>query len=207
VSASIETPAGSVPYQSFFCEENAWHIARVARGEGLAVRVVFVTNEYRQVAMFEQRASARADGLVLWDYHVFVAVCDASHAEPHWQVWDPDTRLGLPVSLRTYINRSFDGVGRWERCFQPRFRVLDADEYLRGFRSSRAHMRDQRGQWRAMPPSWPVIEGEGGPFELSALWDTNDWRAGDWCDHEQIETVLTRSMTRTKHSPRECGHG
>jgi hypothetical protein len=195
VSVRVETPAGSAPYQSLFCEENAWQIARLARDKGLEARVVFVTNERKQVAMLEQRASDQPDGLVIWDYHVFAAVLVASEAESCWQVWDPDTRLGLPVSLREYFERSFDGAPRWEWRFQPRFRVVDGDAYLRGFRSLREHMRDQSGQWRATPPSWPAIEGEGGGFELGALLDTRDSRAGDWFDIERIGTVFAGSIT------------
>ncbi|KAE8272188.1 hypothetical protein A4X09_0g140 [Tilletia walkeri] len=42
-----------------------------------AVHVVFASNEGQNVALFAQRAGAeagRGDGLVIWDYHVFVAV-------------------------------------------------------------------------------------------------------------------------------------
>ncbi|MFO0561670.1 MAG: protein-glutamine glutaminase family protein [Polyangiales bacterium] len=196
MSVLVETPAGRAPYQALFCEENAWQIARLARDQGLAARVVFVTNERKQVAMLEQRASDQPDGLVIWDYHVFTAVLVASEAEARWQVWDPDTRLGLPVLLREYFERSFDGAPRWEWRFRPRFRVVDGDAYLKGFRSLREHMRDPSGQWRATPPSWPTIEGDGGGFELSALWDTRDSRAGDWCEVDQIATVVARSTTR-----------
>ena len=183
MSVLVATPAGRAPYQPLFCEENAWQIARLARDVGLEARVVFVTNERKQVAMLEQRASDQPDGLVIWDYHVFAAVLVARGASAErWEVWDPDTRLGLPVSLREYFERSFEGAPRWEPRFQPRFRVVDGEAYLRGFRSLREHMRDQSGQWRASPPSWPTIEGEGGAFELSALWDTRDDRAGAWRD-------------------------
>lgn len=177
MSVFVETPAGRAPYQALFCEENAWQIARLARDQALDVRVVFVSNARKHAAMLEQRASDQPDGLVIWDYHVFAMV-----RRERWEVWDPDTRLGLPVSLREYFERSFEGLPRWEPRFQPRFRVVDGDAYLRGFRSLREHMRDESGQWRASPPSWPAIEGEGGAFELSALWDTRDERAGAWRD-------------------------
>ncbi|KAL9931666.1 hypothetical protein V8E36_009452 [Tilletia maclaganii] len=51
----------------------------VYRGLGLrwGVHVVFASNEGQNVALFAQRAgvaAGRGDGLVIWDYHVFVAV-------------------------------------------------------------------------------------------------------------------------------------
>ncbi len=187
MSGRVATPIGAAPYQRLFCEENAWQLAHMARERGLAARVVIVTNQRKHVAMLAQKASEQPDGLVLWDYHVFVAV----ERDGEWQVWDPDTRLGLPVSLEAYIEGSFAGAARWELRFQPRFRVVDGDAYLRGFASTRGHMRDARGEWLADPPSWPAIEGEGGAYALQTLWDTSDPRAGAWCVLGALRAAVT----------------
>jgi hypothetical protein len=184
--AQIATPLGPAPYQALFCEENSWQIARIARDHQLPCKVVFVTNERRQVAMLAQRASARPDGLVLWDYHVF-AVVQRGLA---WEAWDPDSALGLPCSVERYVERSFADSDAWELRVQPRLRAIDADAFLQGFSSSRRHMQSPRGGWLAPPPPWPPILGAGGAYALDALWNTDDLRAGPWIAPSELRETL-----------------
>lgn len=184
---SVRTPLGEVGYQRLFCEENAWQIVSQCVASAVLARVVLVTNARKQVAMLEQRSSDQPDGLVIWDYHVFVA----ARFEGRWEVWDPDSRLGAPCAIEPYFSRSFAGAARWDPRFRPRFRVMDAGAYAKGFRSTREHMRDRdTGQWQADPPPWPCIVGEGGGYELAALWDTSDLRAGPWCDARTVVNAV-----------------
>jgi len=185
---AAQTPLGPVPYQPLFCEENAWQIARVARDHGLKARVVFVTNEHKHVAMLRQSASKQSDGLIVWDYHVFVAV----QRDGRWEAWDPDTTLPLPTPYERYIAESFRDEARWEARFRPKLRVVDADRLLRGFASSREHMKDDGGQWLAEPPPWPAIIGEGGAYTLAALIDARDERAGPWITPTDAITAIER---------------
>lgn len=191
---ATQTPLGPVPYQPLFCEENAWQIARTARDHGLEARVVFVTNERKHVAMMRQRASKRSDGLIVWDYHVFAVV----RRQDTWEAWDPDTTLPMPTALDRYITESFRDEARWEERFRPKLRVVDADALLRGFFSSREHMKDDDGQWLAEPPPWPAIMGTGDAYTLSALRDTSDLRAGPWISSEAVARAFAVTDSRAR---------
>lgn len=52
-----------------------------------------------------QRASRRADGLVVWDYHVIVIEVDAQAAAAVL-VWDLDTWLPFPCTFRQYAQHA-----------------------------------------------------------------------------------------------------
>jgi hypothetical protein len=181
-----QTPLGPAPYQPLFCEENAWHLTRMASDHGLRARAMFLTNARRRTAVFAQRASARADGLVLWDYHVIVAVA----ADDAWDIWDPDSTLGLPCPAPSYLRATLAPARALPPSCWPRVRVIDGDAYARGLRSTRAHMRDPEGRWLAPPPPWDPPSGDGDAFTLSALLDTEDPRAGPWMDPDDVLAAL-----------------
>ncbi|MCO5583343.1 hypothetical protein L7F22_037253 [Adiantum nelumboides] len=78
-------------YTKCYCEENAYilaaHLDRVCKERNTEensatepwlwkVDIVFVSNENKTVALWQQRASQmpETDNIVIWDYHVFVAV-------------------------------------------------------------------------------------------------------------------------------------
>ena len=162
------TSARALPYQPYWCEENVWQLAaRDDLGDG-ARRVVFVSNAARQVALWAQKASREHDGLVVWDYHVVLVVGDA--------LWDLDTRLGAPVEVRRWLAETFRPC-RPELA--PRFRVIEADVYLRELASDRSHMKDEHGSWRADPPPWPVI---GSGHTLPRFIDMDDAFVGEVID-------------------------
>ncbi|KAI0048569.1 hypothetical protein FA95DRAFT_1469657, partial [Auriscalpium vulgare] len=105
-------------YTRFYCEENVFLLARALHPRGAwDVFAVFLSNPPRSVALWSQAASPRADGRVVWDYHVVLALRprDAptsidSDSESQWQsqcsddaeagagvwIYDFDTRLGVP---------------------------------------------------------------------------------------------------------------
>jgi hypothetical protein len=191
-SNDVSTPLGRAPYQALFCEENAWQIARMARDAALPARVLFVTNERKSAALLAQRAGVGPESLVVWDYHALTIV----ERDECWEAWDPDSTLGLPVSLEHYVRESFCGIEAWASRFVPKVRVVDADALLEGFSSTREHMRDDQGLWRAPPPAWPPILGRGGAFALSALLDTRDDRAGPWLTPRALVDFVRRSAAR-----------
>ncbi|PWN36644.1 uncharacterized protein FA14DRAFT_152074 [Meira miltonrushii] len=86
-----EPPALPQPYDIYtkcYCEENAYILAayldRICKKRNKEenhdwqwnVDVVFVSNENKNVALWQQRASQmpETDNIVIWDYHVFVVV-------------------------------------------------------------------------------------------------------------------------------------
>lgn len=159
-----------------------------------SVDIVVVSNNARTVALWRQRASdmPETDHIVIWDYHVFVMVTCRPRSTPPgatmllrrasrderksisqaW-VYDLDTRLPVPVSLHEYLRATFKSEQRSTVAeqFQPRFRVVCAQDFLAHFASDRSHMRvpqgsggtatDQDGEARysSAPPLWAAIRG------------------------------------------------
>ena len=163
-------------YAPYWCEENVWHLCADARVSAAQAEVAIVTNAERHVALFHQRASPRADGLVVWDYHVLLFACTNG-----WQAWDLDTTLGWPVSAIEYIERTFPPS--LDPTLAPRFRVLGAADYRVRFGSDRRHMRAHDGTWLQPPPPWPAI---GHSHELPHLLDTDDCTSAPWIDADDL---------------------
>ena len=165
-------------YQPFYCEENVFHLAHDPLVASRRREVVFISNASRTCAMWHQRAAARPGWPILWDYHVvLLAVAPGSHLV---QVWDLDTTLGLPVPAGHYLRRSFQaGV---DAEFEPRFRVVDADVFVRTFSSDRAHMRTPGGRYRKRPPPWPVIGAPGATPNLARFTDLSTPFLGEVLD-------------------------
>ncbi|CAL5420834.1 unnamed protein product [Camellia sinensis] len=84
-------------------EENVYLLCKklctsgVADAEGSDLFVVFVSNEKKQVPLWHQKASQRADGVILWDYH---AICIQFQSSWEKQLCD----------LRRHMK---DSVGNW----------------------------------------------------------------------------------------------
>ena len=180
-------------YTAYYCEENIWHLAADRREAGLSSAVALITNPDRSCALWNQRA-ARKGQPVLWDYHV-VLLAAKTAAEPDCMVWDLDTRLGLPVRLVDYVAETFAPPGVLEPRFEPRFRVIEGNDWLAEFSSDRAHMRDQAGRYRKPPPVWPPIILPGRPNFLSWL-DADSEGPGQWMTLEGFSrgTVFHNSV-------------
>lgn len=136
-------------YQAFYCEENAYHLSRDPVLGDRPREVVFISNEGRACAMWNQRAAGPPGKAILWDYHVVVL------AQGPWEIWDLDTHLGLPVPALEYLARSFRPDIPEE--YLPRFRAIDAETFARSFASDRSHMRLPSGRYKRAPPPWPMI--------------------------------------------------
>jgi hypothetical protein len=151
------------PYVANYCEENVWHLAAADDLEPGIRRVVMVASLGDAVPLWCQRAAPAPGEVVLWDYHVFLAVSGASPL-----IYDLDTTLPFPCPLEVYVAQTF-GPGRDAPTeFQPRFRVIEAGEYRRSLGSDRSHMRRDDGSWTSPPPSWAAPQGEALPL-LAAI--------------------------------------
>ena len=163
-------------YQAYFCEENIWHLAQ--RLGGL---VLVISNEHQNVAVWEQKLSEEQAQVpdsgpetnqesanpVLWDYHVILAANLQSEAEGpyNWKhlsetarIYDFDTRLSFPTPIQDYFAQSFRPLDpSVPEQFRPQFRSLDSRHYIESFDSDRAHMKNENGEWAALPPDWPPI--------------------------------------------------
>jgi protein N-terminal glutamine amidohydrolase len=101
---------------------------------------------------------------VIWDYHVVLWVQGVEAPE----VWDLDAVGGCPMSGAQWTQATFPKPALTQRRFWPWFRLVEADVFVRDFRSDRSHMRGQGGEWQKPPPPWAAPCGEG---ERSNLWD------------------------------------
>jgi hypothetical protein len=169
---------GSIRYQPFYCEENVWHLCQEPAVVSRTRQVVFISNEGRSCAVWHQRAAARPEWPILWDYHV-VLLC----AEP-WEVWDLDSTLGMPVPAADYVRRSFRAGIAAELL--PRFRLVDAGAFTRVFASDRGHMRTASGRWKKRPPLWPAILPEGVAPNLTRFVDMADPFFGEVIDLREL---------------------
>jgi hypothetical protein len=151
-------------YQPFYCEENVWWVLS-EREPGYAV---FITNAWRSVAIWSQRASERADGLIMWDYHVVAVVL----ADSQPSVIDPDCTAGRVLTLKQWVEASFPFAGAVPEDVEPAFRLVPAEDWFSDFRTDRSHMRDREGRWIQEPPPWPPLA------ESSNLEDYIDLRSG-----------------------------
>lgn len=150
-------------YQPFWCEENVWHLAQGGLVDAEERWVWIVSGPSGRVACWQQRAAKEGEAL-LWDYHVVLAARAAD-----WQVWDLDTRLGAPVPAQQWLRETFPVPQLVPARFQPRFMPVEAERYVAGFDSDRAHMKIGRGEFLKPPPPWAPIRGCSLPLAVLLL--------------------------------------
>lgn len=191
-------------YHPLFCEENVWHlcgddslVAPATCGAPPAPigerRALFVTNRPRKVATWMQEAAPPGEP-VLWDYHV-VMVGRTSVGSP-WLVFDLDSRLPFPVPLGEWLDATFPAA-RIVPGLVPRFRLVEAADFLRLFSSDRSHMLDEHRAPVAPFPQWPPISVPGIATNLGRFLDLDDPFVGGWHDLEEMQALSrgTRTMT------------
>lgn len=153
---STPTPdRDSFLYTPYYCEENVWHLCQASALAKFERKAVFVTNAMRSCAFLNQRAAPSAEHMMFWDYHVVVLANTDG-----WQIWDLDTRLGMPVPVDDYVAQTFPQHPQTDP-FEPLFRIVECDEFVETFSSDRSHMRNQSGQWLQPPPAWEPICRDG----------------------------------------------
>ncbi|KAL5810459.1 hypothetical protein ACOSQ4_027027 [Xanthoceras sorbifolium] len=149
----------------FYCEENVYLLCKklcakgVADADGSDLFVVFISNEKKQIPLWHQKASKRADGITLWDYHV-VCIQRKRDGDSSCLVWDLDSSLPFPSPLASYVSETIRPSFPVFSEFQRFFRMVHAPIFLRFFASDRRHMKDPAGNWIAEPPSYEPIVAE-----------------------------------------------
>lgn len=148
-----------------FCEENVYLLCKKLCADKVAdvsdLFVVFISNENKHVPLWHQKASHRADGVILWDYHV-ICIQRRKEGKSMDLVWDLDSSLPFPSTLSSYISESIRPSFELFSEFQRVFRIVHAPIFLRYFASDRRHMKDSQGNWMANPPEYEVIVAEDG---------------------------------------------
>jgi hypothetical protein len=162
---------------------------------------LFITNPGKSCLLLHQKAAAPGQP-VFWDYHVVLLAFSSLSEVPERPddlragqgsmpgIWDLDTRLGLPLSAPTYLERTFPQ--RVPEPHRPFFRIIPADAYLDGFSSDRRHMRGSGGLWLEPPPPWPIIRGSAarGDHALDSLLDLEDRSWGEPVDRDGLLRFL-----------------
>ncbi|WCJ33469.1 Protein N-terminal glutamine amidohydrolase [Euphorbia peplus] len=148
----------------YYCEENVYYLCKKLCESGVSdakdtdLFVAFISNEKKQVPLWHQKASKRADGIVLWDYHV---ICIQRKRGQHL-VWDLDSTLPFPCPLELYMPETIRPSFQLFADYQRLFRIVHAPIFLRFFASDRRHMKDSAGNWIAQPPAYEPIVAEDG---------------------------------------------
>ncbi len=177
----------AAPYQPFYCEENAWHLASqavAAAGAGERqspdVDVVVLSNPTGTCAVWCQRAAPDGgESPVVWDYHVVVR-----HGP---DIVDPDCVLGPRLPVGEWLDASFPLGDRVFEAYRPQLRLVPAATYLAHFASDRRHMRASDGTYRAPPPPWPsLVAADGSTHSLPALLDFQN--TAPWLDASPWQT-------------------
>ncbi|URD78345.1 hypothetical protein MUK42_02279 [Musa troglodytarum] len=170
-SPSMVPGASSLDIFSFthtpnYCEENVYLLCKklcevgAADPMGADLFVVFISNEEKMVPLWHQKASIRNDGLVLWDYHV---ICIQSRRGKLFDlVWDLDSSLPIPSPINVYFSEAIQPMYSPNLVNSRLFRVVHAPVFLRCFASDRSHMKDDLGNWLALPPKYEPITSEDG---------------------------------------------
>ncbi|KAJ8565073.1 hypothetical protein K7X08_001533 [Anisodus acutangulus] len=94
-----------------------------------------------EIPLWHQKASQRAEGVILWDYHV-ICVQKKRNENSSFLVWDFDSSLPSPSPLGSYVAESI----------RPSIQIFS--------QFTRRHMKDSAGNWIAQPPSHEAIVAE-----------------------------------------------
>ncbi|TYI10509.1 hypothetical protein ES332_A09G146100v1 [Gossypium tomentosum] len=183
----------------FYCEENVYFLCKklcssqIADAQGSDLFVVFISNDNKQIPLWHQKASHRADGVILWDYHV-ICVQRKKDGGTHL-VWDLDSSLPFPCPLAAYVSETIRPSFQLFSEFQRFFRVVYAPLFLRHFASDRRHMKDSEGNWTAQPPPYePIVAEDGSVHNLNGYMEI---RAADVLT--DLPPELTSAVFGQKH--------
>ncbi|GMY18857.1 protein N-terminal glutamine amidohydrolase isoform X1 [Fagus crenata] len=183
----------------YYCEENVYFLCKklcesgIADAEGKDLFVVFLSNEKKQIPLWNQRASHRADGVVLWDYHV-ICVQRRKESDTPLVVWDLDSSLPFPSPLSSYVPETFQPSFQLFSEYQRFYRIVHAPIFLRGFASDRRHMKDSVGNWTAEPPKYePIVAEDGAVHNLN---EYNEIHAADVMTNagDSLNAVFTERL-------------
>ncbi|KAK4404863.1 protein N-terminal glutamine amidohydrolase [Sesamum angolense] len=201
-SSSLAAPPGVSRFHHTpcYCEENVYLLCKklsedgIAKSDGSDLYVVFVSNEKKQIPLWHQKASPRADGVILWDYHVICVQKRKDSNLPHL-VWDLDSSLPFPSPLATYVAETIRPSFQVFSEFQRFFRIIHAPIFLRSFASDRRHMKDSAGNWISPPPSYEVIVAEDGTaHNLNEYMEMSSADVVKSVGLDTIDAVLTQKL-------------
>ncbi|KIM80796.1 hypothetical protein PILCRDRAFT_72747 [Piloderma croceum F 1598] len=168
-------------YAEHYCEENIYHLAdsflrQPSIKDAWDIAVVFMSNESKAVALWNQNLAGSADHVIVWDYHVVLILrlrsdvgtgtTNCTVPEGAW-IYDYDTLLPKPCPWKGASPMSDLLYQHLKTNRDFLFRVIPADIFFDHFASDRSHMlapldsptyKPDSPYYRS-PPPWPVIRG------------------------------------------------
>ncbi|PPD76956.1 hypothetical protein GOBAR_DD26113 [Gossypium barbadense] len=199
-SSEIADAQGSDLFVVFISNDNKQALLQVKssksfaflKNDGESIFYTLVTSEL-PIPLWHQKASHRADGVILWDYHV-ICVQRKKDGGTHL-VWDLDSSLPFPCPLATYVSETIRPSFQLFSEFQRFFRVVHAPLFLRHFASDRRHMKDSEGNFTAQPPPYePIVAEDGSVHNLNEYMEI---RAADVLT--DLPPELTSAVFGQKH--------
>ncbi|XP_050382230.1 protein N-terminal glutamine amidohydrolase [Argentina anserina] len=207
---STSSSTGSVDvsqfqHTPFYCEENVYLVCKELGAKGIAdanssdLFVVFISNEKKQIPLWHQKASNRADGVVLWDYHV---ICvqrklggGGGDSPTQYLVWDLDSTLSFPCGLGSYVAETIRPTFQTFSEFQRYFRIVHAPIFLRSFASDRRHMKDPLGEWLHQPPEYePIVSEDGTVHNLNDYFNISATDVVKEASYDMSNAVFTEKL-------------
>ncbi|EKM83021.1 hypothetical protein AGABI1DRAFT_34630 [Agaricus bisporus var. burnettii JB137-S8] len=146
-------------YTRCYCEENVYLLCedfmnRKDVCERWNIWVVFISNETKTVALWDQKVAREPGAPVLWDYHVILVLepteafkaansdCKNESQTARSWVYDFDTLI-TPVPC-TWLGEPFD----WWHCTSPNDKDCDSIDYI-----ARTFPRQENSMFRLIPGS------------------------------------------------------
>ncbi|KAL6530467.1 hypothetical protein OROMI_028356 [Orobanche minor] len=189
-SDSSSSSSARFSHTPYYCEENVYFLCKKLVDDGIAKS----DGSDLYIPLWHQKASHRADGVILWDYHVISVQKRKESNLPHL-VWDLDSSLPFPSPLPTYVAETIRPSFKLFSEFQRVFRIVHAPIFLRSFASDRRHMKDSAGNWLNPPPSYEAIVAQDGTtHNLNEYMEMSSSDVVESIGADTIETVLTQKL-------------
>ncbi|XP_004304351.1 PREDICTED: protein N-terminal glutamine amidohydrolase [Fragaria vesca subsp. vesca] len=202
-SGSSTVDVSQFQHTPFYCEENVYLLCKelgtkgIADAKGSDLFVVFISNEKKQIPLWHQKASNRADGVVLWDYHVICIQRKVGGGDSPLQhlVWDLDSTLSFPCALASYVAETIRPTFQTFPEFQRYFRIAHAPIFLQSFASDRRHMKDPLGEWLHQPPVYePIVSEDGTVHNMHDYFDISATDVVKEAGYDMINAVFTEKF-------------
>ncbi|XP_022013004.1 protein N-terminal glutamine amidohydrolase isoform X3 [Helianthus annuus] len=147
------------------------------------------------IPLWHQKASHRADGIILWDYHVICVQKKRKQAKSVDLVWDLDSTLSFPSTLASYVSDGIRPSFELFSEFQRVFRIVHAPLFLRYFASDRRHMKDSEGNWMSPPPEYkPIVAQDGTVHNLNQFIEMSTKDVLEDVGEDSVNAVFTKQL-------------
>ncbi|KAM7500166.1 hypothetical protein LguiA_024580 [Lonicera macranthoides] len=173
------------------CVPMGWQMQR----EPISLWFSFPMKRNRHIPLWHQKASQRADGITLWDYHVICVQRRKEGNNTSHLVWDLDSSLPFPSPLSYYVAETIRPSFQLFSEFQRVFRIVHTPIFLRSFASDRRHMKDSEGNWTYEPPPHePLVAEDGSVHNLNEYIEISTKDVAKSVGPDLVDEVFTQKL-------------